>query len=152
MKKIRLISDPVEIVRNNPDRYLGSESISGTGLSNLIEQDANFLGCGEVGISIINEWYVVSAEDDWIKKNSQGIESWLEVFKKLMPLPEAGVNAIRHEIFLMAFAKNIFISENGNIVLIKGDFPDDSVLECIEREGLEERFSLGFYMEEQSMG
>lgn len=148
MKKIRLVSEPIEIVRNNPERYLGSENISGATLSSLIEQDANLLDCGEVSTFVIDGWYIVSADGDWIKKNSQGIDSWLEVFKKLMPLPESGVNAIRHEIFLMAFAESVFISEKGSVVLLKGDFPSDSVLECIEREGLEERFSVGFYMKQ----
>ncbi|MDP5209742.1 hypothetical protein [Microbulbifer sp. 2205BS26-8] len=127
---------------------MGSKKISGNILLSLIEQDANLLGCGEVGAHIIDGWYIVSSSSDWIKKNSQNIDSWLEVFKKLIPMSEAGVNAIRHEIFLMAFAESVFILEKGNVVLLKGDFPSDSVLECIEREGLEEKFSVGFCMKQ----
>jgi hypothetical protein len=108
----------IEYIRSKPEMYLpASAEAIGTKLAELLLVDALALGAEDVRIARSGEWYAVAADFDWLKhgKDVLGIS---ELFERAIPLPEAGVNSIRHEVVVAAFACDVLTSANNEIVII----------------------------------
>ena len=142
---LKPITDHVSLLKKNRHIYVDDTTLTTATLAGLVASDARYLGCLETDIKQIEKWNLVVSERDWVLNNPQKLSCWIDVFKKLIPFPERGENAVRHEIYLMAFTCNIFIRDNGQFQLIKGELPSREILNIIDMELEPETFVVGFF-------
>lgn len=138
---LKPITDHVSLLKKNRRIYIGDSILTTAQLAELVVNDSKCLGCPEAETQKIGEWQLVITQSDWVLRNPQQLNSWIDVFKKLIPLPEAGINAVRHEIYLMAFTSNIFIWNKGKLHLIKGELPSK---DTVDMDLGVEKFIVGF--------
>lgn len=116
--------DALKHLRNSPLMHLGQESASGEQLAALVIEDALHLGTDEVRVVRHAEgWFVVSAPDDWTRKGPGSDLSVNELFRRLIAFPTAGTNAVRHESYLAAYCRDVFMVRSTTVEVIAGDQP-----------------------------
>lgn len=114
--------DPVEHIRANPDLYLPGGRADPAHLASRLAGDALMLGAGRVEVSHDGCWWWVAADRDWMDANPS--ISAHDAFERIVPFPEAGVNSMRSEVLLTAFAERVVtVAEDGR-ECIKGDVTD----------------------------
>lgn len=104
---------PLEHVRQNPTMYLGKDSVLPDELAMFIANDALNLGAKFTAIARLESWWVVGADIDWLLIGHE--EHPEDLFFRLLPLEGGGQNALRREILLAAFAKDIRTIESGSL-------------------------------------
>lgn len=119
--------DPVEHIRENPEMYLPEGGAIPAYLATRLAGDALLLGAGRVEISRHGDWWHVVSDHDWIAASSVGDVK--ETFSHVLPFPEAGVNAMRSEVLLLAFADAVVTTAAGRCATLKGD-PADRATIC----------------------
>lgn len=145
-KKLKVSRDSVTLVKENPDRYLGGYVVLEDYLSSLIVSDAEVLLQQPIYRFNNDNYYYILGKKNWLdNKNVAGCD-WKGNFSKLILLPERGANAIRHEVFLMAYVDNIIVIEGGYLSKIKGSAPLKSELKLLEEEMKRNscEFAIGF--------
>src|SRR5256885_1322137 len=116
--------DPIAQIQANPQMYLRGGQVDGVDLARQLAGDAIYLGAKRVQIMEVNDWLLVAADLDWIKKSAQtGIN---DVFSRIIPFPQAGVNSMRSEVLLGAFADDVFTADTSGHEIVKGQAPKDS--------------------------
>ncbi len=144
MEDLISVPDSVSLIRKNLANYLGDNALSLETLADFICADAKLLGAENVEKTQYGSWMSVLADRDWIKINSRNIQSWSEVFNKLISLPEAGVNTVRHEIYLIAFTANVVICESGELFVLKGELPSPEIARQLIERSLKGKFIVAF--------
>lgn len=128
MKKVHglTIVEALPFIRSNPARFFPSGTPSGVQIAEGLAGDALILGASRVELLHEGDWWIVSADLDWI-----------ESFTEVVPFPEGGVNSIRKEIFPMAFADALLTRVRaGEILVLKGEPPAGSpIWQILESRG-----------------
>jgi hypothetical protein len=114
--------NPVEHIRGHPDLYLPGGRADATLLASRLAGDALLLGAGRVELSHDGCWWWVAADRDWMGVNPS--VPVREAFIRVIPFPEAGVNSMRSEILLTAFAEQVVTAADGARECIKGNVAD----------------------------
>jgi hypothetical protein len=114
--------DPIEHIRSNPQMYLRGGKVDRIDIARQLAGDAIYLGAKRVQIVDVNDWMLVAADTDWMKRSSADMRS---AFDKIVPFPEAGINSMRSEVLLSAFAQDIFTADATGHEVIKGAAPKD---------------------------
>src|SRR5687767_46875 len=96
--------DPLKHIRSHPKMYLPGGILDPMWLATRVSGDALLLGAVNAGSTRCGDWWVAWADHDWLQRDGQEIR---ELFDRILPFREAGVNAMRGEILLTAFAKDI---------------------------------------------
>jgi hypothetical protein len=118
--------NPIEHIRERKDFYIRGGVPSAQYLAAQIIGDALYLGAQDVSVKHINEWWVVSSSRDWLSAETN--EEVISLFTNIVPFPEAGVNSMRSEILLVAFAKDVISARNPSRIVISGTVdPNDSI-------------------------
>ena len=123
---IRILSMPVlEYIRLNPGMYLPAGDIHlGVKLAQLLVVDSLALGATDVRVLREQDWFAVSADRDWLALGHGGSNVG-NLFSSVTPMPEAGVNSIRHEVVVAAFSHDVVTAGHGDpVVLRAGNDPD----------------------------
>jgi hypothetical protein len=95
--------DPLDFVRRNGWRFFLSQPNPVDALGYLVG-DAVILGF-ECTASRDEDWWMVSSTGDWLDIPRI---SPAEIFFQIVPAPEQGLQAMRHEILLTAFATDVW--------------------------------------------
>lgn len=112
----------IEHLKKARRMYLQSEGDCGEELAVNLLDDASTLGVQDVYKDFIDGWWVVWSVYDWLKiENDYSI---IDTFNKLVPLIGGGLNAVRREVLLTAFAKDVLTIKDNKIELIKGEMPN----------------------------
>jgi hypothetical protein len=118
--------DPISHIRSNPAMYL-PQLPGGVDLSSYLAErlvsDAMTLGATHVDVCRNDDWWTVASDKDWLA--GQGESDVAALFAGVVPFPKAGVNSMRAEVLLTAFARDILTSDEQSAQLIKGDFPSN---------------------------
>ncbi len=109
--------DPIEHIRANPRLYLNSEGTDPAELATRLAGDALTLGATRTLVVHHDDWWLVAADFDWIKSPAISIR---ELFNRVIPFPEAGVNSMRSEVLVSAFADDVVTSNGGSSEVLKG--------------------------------
>jgi len=116
--------EPVEHVQKRKEMYLEHEEIIPESIAAKVVSDALTLGVEEIWVRHYDTWWIIGSADDWLQYDSSfSIE---EAFTKIIPLPDGPPEAFRREILLTAFADNVFIKKDQEIIKIKGSLPSDN--------------------------
>jgi hypothetical protein len=111
---------PIDHVRAHPEMYLMSDRPDGASLAARLAGDALLLGAGKTLVVHDDRWWAVAADVDWLSTSASGLPL-AELFARIIPLPEAGVNSMRSEVLIGAFAEQIVTwGENDPKRVMKG--------------------------------
>ena len=122
----------LEHMRRSKDMYLGREEVVPEYLATLIANDALTLGVKQVTVTHCNDWWLISSEDDWLQiENVYGIE---DTFHKILPLVGGGLESMRREIFLTAYASAVFTRKDDKLLQIVGSVEanDHQLADCLK--------------------
>jgi hypothetical protein len=111
------------LVRAHPEMFIGPSEPDLIELAQLVTLDALVLGAQSVSVDRIDDWYVVSAEIDWITARTKfGV---VESFNSVEPLPRQRANhvAARSNITVNAFAQEVLTCGPDGVHFIKGVAP-----------------------------
>jgi hypothetical protein len=90
--------------------------------SELVEQlatGARALGATDVEVQHINGWTYVAAHDDWFASAKFPVPEDFK-FVALTPFPELGINSVRPECVVAAFARVIIVRGPRGVNVVKG--------------------------------
>jgi hypothetical protein len=122
---IRVIDDPVAFIRRRPEMFVGSGVVQPSFLATTLARDALDLGCKQVDIHHIGDWWAVASEEDWLAyHNDLGVR---QTFNRLLPTPWS-VNGCRSEVVVRALAASVFTSKAGELIVLSGD---ESAIRCV---------------------
>ncbi|HZP84757.1 MAG TPA: hypothetical protein VFB21_24190 [Chthonomonadaceae bacterium] len=123
----------IETIRRNPKMYLPFGELRGDSLSTRLASDILSVSTRAVGILQYASWWIVASEEDWISK-AQGEENIDEYFKRIVPFPEGGVNAMHAEILLTAFARKLITATPRAVcVSLIGSAPEEDLFVYVTR-------------------
>ena len=111
------LDDPVESIRSHPDMYLRG-GFNASSMAGRLAGDALMLGALHVTITRSDMWHIISADNDWLSAHPP-VEP-RETFFQIVRFPEAGVNSMRGEILLTAFASKVISASSHNRFVVKG--------------------------------
>jgi hypothetical protein len=114
--------DPIEHIRGHPDLYLPGGRADPAYLASRLAGDALMLGAGRVELSHDGCWWWVAADRDWMD-HDQAFPG-RDAFSQIVPFPEAGVNSMRSEVLLTAFAEQVVAVVDGARKRVKGELAD----------------------------
>lgn len=122
---LTVLSDAFGYIRRNPARFFLSGEYRPAELAALIVREALAAGARDVSATRIGRWFVVRSDDDWLA------DQWEASFRRIVPFPQAGQNAMRVEVLAATFADQTATSWRGAISVITGDL--DQELEVVLR-------------------
>ena len=102
--EISVHDDPVGFVRRNIQMFFPNGPPSAMECATRLVEDALTLGASTVRISVESGFWTVCANENWLFHEELDVSA---LFRRLVPLPEAGPNSFRSEVFLGAFAETI---------------------------------------------
>lgn len=130
--------DVIKHIQDNRVMYLGRDTIEPDLLAGFLVSDATTLGAKSVTINVLQDYWVVLADKDWIHSGHTEA-STLELFRKIVALENGGQNALRRESVLYAFSEKIAVVDSkGDVTNIKQVVPEnviDEVSEALELHG-----------------
>ncbi len=145
MMKIFKTEDGVKQVLTTPQMYLGGVSkATAEILLSAMFSDAILLNEKKILYSQIKEWHVLSGLTNWTERNVFNLKSPLEIFQRIIPFPEGGVNSIRSEVLLTAFASQVFVKYDTQWYIVKVNEPENTIHTQLP---LDFPFSVGFRMD-----
>ncbi|HEY0922998.1 hypothetical protein [Rheinheimera pacifica] len=130
-----------QLIKKNPGQYVTNPESPALDIASHLMTDALSLSAKKVVVQQFNDWFLVSAEKDWVRDNLDNIKDLSVVFSRLIAIPEKGINSFRGEVLAYAFSTSCFVYENRTTCVIKGDAPPRAVID-LQPPGLP--FSVGF--------
>jgi hypothetical protein len=125
--------NPLDHIRENPAMYLPGGVPEPSHLAARMSYDALVLGATRTLVSHGEDWWTVAADVDWLRDASVSPE---ELFRVVVPFAKAGVNAMRSEVLLGAFASGVVTWERGSFpMVIKGEVGDPPGLWTMTADG-----------------
>jgi hypothetical protein len=106
----------VEGVRRLEKFFFGERGFSAERAVDFLVKEA---AVRKASVKVVNldGWWVLSAEQDWLPSDNDG----LDAFYALLPFPECGPNAAHLEAILTAFARTVVTASHGTIAVIVED-------------------------------
>jgi hypothetical protein len=113
----------IDHIRSLPAMYLprwdGDANRLGEWLAQRSAGDALILGAHAVETRHVGDCWAVSADVDWLAVPGETLE---DLFDNVVAFPEAGVNSMRSEVLLAAFADTVTTTTpSGTTVIKPGD-------------------------------
>ena len=113
---IVLLIDPIRAILRSPKMYLGGEGKpSGELLAARLMHTLILLDALPAQVSRSDSWWIIRSDKDWLLTE----DAVLQAFTRILPFPEAGVNAMRDEVLLTAFADAVVIIGSTGVQWIK---------------------------------
>jgi hypothetical protein len=125
----------IQHIRDHPRMYLPDGKVSGEYLLSKLVLDALFLGVRDIRVQHINEWWLIGSSANLFPEDSGEL---ITLFTQVVPFPEAGVNSMRTEVLLTAFAQDVIIRNGINRTVIAGRIGlDEPVWQLMDNCGCE---------------
>jgi hypothetical protein len=121
----------IDHIRTHREMYFPDGKVSPRTLARRLVDDALILGATRCGCLNRDDWWLVWADKDWLDVSPDG--GLLALFSKIVPLPEAGVNAMRSEILLTAFADDVLVSEGHDLTVVHTRVNGEAAIKDFER-------------------
>ncbi len=97
------LTDAVGFVRGHPEIFFAGATPSAGACAQQLVGEVLALGATDVTVERVGDWWIVSSSLDWFLPD----QSAEEQVRRLVPLPQAGVNCSRVEVVLVAFAEAV---------------------------------------------
>jgi hypothetical protein len=120
------VLDALTVIRRRPEMYVGGGTLPPTLAGDLVH-DIAMLGALPAHVTKHEEWWLVSAETDWLCSASGEIS--IEPFFRIVRCPQWGgnQNEIRSEVALTALAEAVVTSACGCLTWIVGNATADTL-------------------------
>jgi hypothetical protein len=127
---LTLTAPATERIRRDPTRYLGARLPTPPFMASALVQDALICGCKDVRVQRYDNWTSVSAGEDWIIPNLkwERTPTYEEVFRAMIPFPQAGPNSFRSEVLVAAFSTELYVVRGESVTVCIGDAPPDNIM------------------------
>jgi len=122
-----------KFVTDRPEMIFGADGPTPRSIAMNLAETAFILGASSTSVSLRKEWWVVSANLDWLAAHSRVPTTIETVFWKLLAFPEAGDNCFRWEILTRIYADSVvtFSNAESDVSVITG-----SGIDAFTRESL----------------
>jgi len=141
MDPLVVFSDIVGMLRKKPQMYLGHDKATAAQLAAMLVGDALVLGEREVQVRQLEQgWTAVSGRSDWTARGPGSELPRSQLFRQLVNFPDAGLNEARHEIYVLAYASDVFVMTQQGVEVLQGGVPSMETLGILEKD----HFHLGF--------
>jgi hypothetical protein len=114
------VVDPLAWVSSRPIQFFRTGRADALQLVTCVLADVVTLGGGECRVSVIEDWWLVSSDIDWMKNAKFSVQ---ELFSQVVADPRLGDHSMRAEILLNAFASDVFTTDSHAPLAIKGRAP-----------------------------
>jgi hypothetical protein len=118
LEDVTVLDDAIALIRRHPEMYLASET-PGPHLAGRLVHDLALLGALPASVRQDGAWWLVSAEEDWLRAASGDIST--DPFFRIIPCPRWGRYAFRTEVLLTAFADAVVTAAGSRVSWIVGD-------------------------------
>ncbi len=115
------IADALEFIRKRPEMFTANGVPTPAFIAHGIAGDAIVLGATSVRVFSHCDWWVVSADIDWLVSPCRCPAPPREAFFRMLAFPELAVNSIRHEILANAYASSVVSISKSDRFIVKGD-------------------------------
>lgn len=95
-------------------------------LSGFLLSQMTLLGARDVQLKRVNDWYIFTADLDWLQAGSHVYFGVLDQFDGIVTFPEDGINRQRYESAIKAFSDAVIIADQREVTVVSGEVPDDS--------------------------
>ena len=119
---LEVLGDALSAIRARPEVYIG-QGDRGLHIAEAVLGDALLLGATRVLCERHGDWFVISADVDWLTVACRFPAPVAELFRRIVPLPEAGANSMRSEVLIAAFATSAVATTPSDEIVICGDPP-----------------------------
>ena len=131
MNDLKKITDVENLIRSNLHQYINnSQEPSYEIVTNLVA-DALALSVCNVAVTRVKNWYLVSSDINWCQINIEKNQDVFDIFNRLMAIPERGDNSFRGEILVNIFSQDCFVFDDGDILVIKGEHPQEGLINAL---------------------
>jgi hypothetical protein len=117
-------TDPIAILVKNRAVYVPKGINVAEWMASGLVRDALALGCSDVSVLLCEGWILVGSRDNWLSRGTaEGLEL-ASIFRHCLPLgtgPLTSHGPVRHEAFVMAYARDIMVLNGRLLYRIKGD-------------------------------
>lgn len=111
--------DPIQHIREHVGLYIPGGEPRAEYLTSRLALDALTLGVRDVTIKRGGDWWLVHGTTDWLRGTTE--EEIRKLFTNIVPFPEAGVNSMRSEVLITAFARDVATAKETHRIVIAGD-------------------------------
>jgi hypothetical protein len=113
--------DLLQIIRSHPDMYLPGGRVDPRFFATQMANDALLLGASRTIAVHQGDLWGVAADVDWLSDAPVPVA---ELFRRIVPLTQAGDNSMRSEVLVSAFAGDVITWSADAPLLIKGEAPN----------------------------
>ena len=124
---IEWLDNAVDFIRSRPDMFLRG-GFNSSDVAGRLAGDALIIGALQVVITRFAAWHIVSADIDWLSAQPSCRVEPSDAFFQIVAFPEAGVNSMRSEVLLTAFASKVISASSHDHFTVKGDVDMDDVI------------------------
>lgn len=121
------LDDAVAFVRANPARFLRNGTFHDIELATELVREALLSGSSPVAVVRLEGWTIVHSPQDWLGPDATA------AFRRIVPFPEGGQNAMRAEILATAFASEVLTKLDGQVHRITGTGPPPAMADLANR-------------------
>ncbi|MDH3605151.1 MAG: hypothetical protein OEU26_36610 [Candidatus Tectomicrobia bacterium] len=116
---MKAMDNSVDYVRRNRRKFLQAEQVEPIELTERLLGDALYAGASECTVLRHKDWWIIISSTDWL--DGHDVYSPEDIFQHIVPMPEAGPNAMRGEVLLMAFAQKVVTATPTACRVISGE-------------------------------
>ncbi len=117
------VNDPLVFIREQSREMFPDGIVSGSVLMSNIAFGAAALGAGHVEICNDGDWWFAASEMNWLLRDLPDETEIVDLFKTRVKFPKLGPNSYRPELYVGAFAEDIYVDLDGQYFAIKGMNP-----------------------------
>ncbi len=117
------VNDPLVFIREQSRSMFPDGVASGSVLMSNIAFGAAALGAGHVEICDNGDWWFAASETNWLLRDLPDEMEVVDLFKTRVKFPKLGPNSYRPELYVGAFAEDIYLDLDGQYFAIKGMNP-----------------------------
>jgi hypothetical protein len=114
---------PIDIDRHLkkcPKMYFGPDGASEEGVLDILKETAEILGAKKIQKFKIENLSCVASDFDWLKIDNEYGLSEDNVFDRMWPFPEAGINSARVEVIARVYSSILVSARKNKLVVHQG--------------------------------
>ena len=118
------VVDAIAFVTQHPQMFFSEGKVDALRLVSCVMFDVLELGKGECRIVHRDDWWFVTSDIDWLAHDLPVAE----LFQRIVPAPQHGVNAMRAEVLVRAFAADVFVASGEHAGVLAGEAPAEALV------------------------
>lgn len=118
--EIKQIDEPMRWALEHPSFFFAEGEMTIASIFAQLIEGTQVLARTTVESSVLDEWYIVAASDDWFSNARFPVPEDFD-FKTITPFPELGANCCRPEFVVATFATDVLVRGPNGTHVVKGN-------------------------------